>query len=247
MKYLAIAFGFLSILPVKTDDYRKGDIGRAAALYPFVGLIIGVIVGVVHVFLRGVFPTELNLAVTVALWAFLSGFLHLDGLSDCADALFYAGNPEKRIAILKDSRVGSFAVVTLILYFLIKSASLVSLPNDPIWTIFLISYASVLGRWIMIFIAHISQPIQSSTMGQEFKAGMKKSTLYLSLIVPVALALFGTYYFGPRILIAFIAVLLLGWAISAAARKRLGGFNGDVLGMSVELTELLCLLLFAIH
>jgi len=247
MKLLGVAFGFLSIFPVKSSDYIKGDIGRAAVYYPFVGLVIGVLVGFVHVLLQSFVPQTVNTVLSIALWAGLSGFLHLDGLSDCADALFYAGNTEKRLAILKDSRVGSFAAITLIFYLFLKAAAFDAVPVNPEWVIFLIAYASVMARWVMIFIALISEPARASGMGTEFKLGLQSSTWWISLLLPVAMTILGSYFFGLHILIAGAAVTLSGWGISQVAKRQLGGFTGDVLGMAVELSELLCLLVFAIR
>lgn len=247
MKLLGIAFGFLTIFPVKTDEYVKGDIGRAAVYYPFVGLAIGGIVGFIYILLLTIFTPLVAVMLSVALWAGLSGFLHLDGLADCADALFYAGNLEKRLAILKDSRVGSFAAITLILYFMIKTAAVSTLPMNPEWAIFLIAYASVMGRWVMLWIAMIGEPARASGMGTEFKIGLQQSTWSISLLLPVTMTILGSYFFGIRILLAGVAVVLFGWGISTVAKRQLGGFTGDVLGMSVELSELLCLLIFAIR
>ena len=247
MKLLGVAFGFLTILPVKTSDYEKGDIGRAAIYFPFVGLVIGVIVGVIFTLLQRFVTPLISAVISVTVWAGLTGFLHLDGLSDCADGLFFPGNIEKRFSILKDSRVGSFAVVILILYFLLKITTLETLPGNPEWAILLIAYASVMGRWVMTFIAQVSQPARSTGMGMEFKLGFQESTWWVSLLLPVAMTIFGSYLLGIHVLIAGLSVVLLGWGISKVAQKNLGGFSGDVLGMAVELSELLCLLIFAVR
>ena len=247
MKLFSIALGFLTIFPVKTSDYEPGDVGRAAVYYPFVGLIIGGIVGILHALSLTVFTPMISAALAVIIWAGLSGFLHLDGLSDCADALFYAGSMEKRLLILKDSRVGSFAVVLLVLYFLLKTAVFEPLPANPEWSIFLIAYASMMARWVMVFIGQISDPARPEGLGLEFKQGLQESKWWLSMLLPVTMTILGTYLLGLHILIAGLLVVLLGWLISRFSKRQLGGFTGDVLGMAVELCEVLCLLVFAVR
>ncbi|MEE4195365.1 MAG: adenosylcobinamide-GDP ribazoletransferase [Anaerolineae bacterium] len=247
MKLLGIALGFLTVIPIKNTDYEQGDIGRAAVYFPFVGLIIGVLVGFFHVLLREVLSPSISAILALTVWAGLSGFLHLDGLSDCADALFYAGSTEKRLMILKDSRVGSFSVVLLILYFLLKSRSFETLPGNIEWSIFLTAYAGVMARWVMVFIAQISDPARSEGLGREFKTGLQESHWWISLLLPVAMTILGSYLLGLHVLIAGGMVVLLGWAISRFVKRQLGGFTGDVLGMAVELSELLCLLVFAVR
>lgn len=247
MKLFSIALGFLTIFPVKTNDYEPGDIGRAAVYYPFVGLIIGGIVGILHALLLAVFTPMISAALALLVWAGLSGFLHLDGLSDCADALFYTGNKEKRLSILKDSRVGSFAVVLLVLYFLLKIAVFEPLPVNPEWSIFLIAYASMMARWVMVFIGQISEPARPEGMGLEFKQGLQASKWWFSLLLPFVMTILGSYLLGLHVLVAGVLVVLLGWLISRFSKRQLGGFTGDVLGMAVEMSEVLCLLVFAVR
>ena len=99
----------------------------------------------------------------------------------------------------------------------------------------------------MTFITQISEPARPMGLGAEFKAGFQQSTWWIALLLPVAMTIFGSYLLGLQVLIAGLSVVLLGWGVSRFAKRQLGGFTGDVLGLAVELSELLCLLIFAIR
>lgn len=248
MKLLGVAFDFLTILKIKASDYEKGDVGKAAIYFPFVGLVIGTLVGAIFVFLQYIVSPTLSAVIAVAVWAGLSGFLHLEGLAGCADAFFCQGDVEKRLSILKESHVGRVALGSVLLYFLMKTAAIEILPvGNPEWAIILVAYASVMGRWVIVFITQITEPARTTGLGAEMKSGFQPSTWYISLLLPVAMTILGSYLLNIHILIAGVLVVVLGYAISLLAKRQLGGFTGAVLGMAVELAELLCLLVFAIR
>ncbi len=121
MKYLSIAFNLLTTLPVRAPvDWQSGDTGRAAVWYPFVGLVIGALVALAYNLLHLFFPPVITAALTLTLWVILTGGLHLDGLADCCDGLLHASNPEKRLEIMKDSHMGAFGGIGLVLILLLK-------------------------------------------------------------------------------------------------------------------------------
>ena len=123
-------------------------VGAAAGWYPFVGLAIGVSVALANTLLHLFFPSLITAALTLTLWVILTGGLHLDGLADCCDGLLHASNPEKRLEIMKDSRMGAFAGIGLTLTLLLKFSALASLLTDKAVPVILL--AASLGRWFII-------------------------------------------------------------------------------------------------
>ena len=91
MKMLGLAVSFLTILPVRlAGAFQPGDLGRSAAWFPGVGLLIGGILAGGRLLFAQVFPDPLGATLVVALWAVITGGLHLDGLADCCDGLLAA-------------------------------------------------------------------------------------------------------------------------------------------------------------
>ena len=131
MKYLYIAFNLLTTLPIRApNDWNAGDSGRASVWFPLVGMVIGILVAAAHAIFGLWLPSLMTSALTVTVWAILTGGLHLDGLADCCDGLFHPSNAERRLEIMKDSRLGTFDGVGLVLVIVLKISAIVSLPTS---------------------------------------------------------------------------------------------------------------------
>src|SRR5688572_27216434 len=100
------AVGFLTIVPVPAGS--PGGLGRSAVWFPAVGLLLGLMLAAVDAALVRLFPPFLAAAILVALWALLTGGLHLDGLIDSCDALLASAPRERRLEILRDPHRGAF-------------------------------------------------------------------------------------------------------------------------------------------
>jgi adenosylcobinamide-GDP ribazoletransferase len=236
MKYLSIAFNLLTTLPVRAPaDWRAGDSGRAAGWYPFVGLAIGALAALAYTLLHLFFPTLITAALTLTLWVALTGGLHLDGLADCCDGLLHASNTEKRLEIMKDSRMGAFAGIGLTLTLLLKFSALASLPTDKAVPVILL--AASLGRWFIILAGF--QPLaRPGGMGADFSSGLRRSSLVWGGVIPIGLAIYlgipGVFSLGITFLVVFFILRFV--------RARIGGVTGDVFGLIVEIIETLTLI-----
>ncbi|HEY4908300.1 MAG TPA: adenosylcobinamide-GDP ribazoletransferase, partial [Methylomirabilota bacterium] len=124
MSYLVLAVRFLTIVPVPgREASTPGALGRAAWWFPVVGLALGACLVAADRLLSSVFPPLLEAILIVAVWKILTGGLHLDGLADAIDGI--AGrDPERRIAIMRDSHLGAFGAVALGLCLLISVGAL---------------------------------------------------------------------------------------------------------------------------
>ena len=234
---LALAVSFLTVLPAPQVPYQPGALGRAGRWFPAVGLVIGGLLAGSHWLLSQFFPPLLAAGLTVTLWAALTGGLHLDGLADCCDGLLAATSRERRLEIMRDPRTGAFAVVGLVLFLLLKVASLAALPAATA----VLLLAPTWARWLLLWVAR--QPLaRPSGLGADFAAGLSSRSQAWALILPVALLLsFPT----PKVLLAILVATGITWFVIRMARLRLGGVTGDVYGLVVELSELAVLLICA--
>lgn len=252
MNELRLAFGFLTTIPVGSGgSMRPGDLGRAAAWFPAAGLVIGAALAAVRLLFTQVFPDPLGAALVVAVWIWLTGGLHLDGLADCGDGLLSAAPPERRLEIMRDPRLGTFGGMALAMHLLLKIAAVsaiapASLPLSLTWPVsggwlaFLL--APVLARWLILLAAR--QPMaRPGGLGVAFAAGVSARSYLLSAVIPVVLLAAG----GLRALAAGVLALLAAFGVIRLARARLGGLTGEVLGLMVELVELSVLLAFAVR
>src|SRR5512140_2863519 len=143
---LLAAFQFLTVCPtIIRRLFTAEEMGRSVGFFPIVGLFLGGILLGVDSGLRFFLHPELAAVLVVAVWLVLTRALHFDGFLDIFDALFGGFTPERRLEIMKDSRVGAFGVAAGVLLLFAKVSAIASLANRP--TAFLL--APVLGRWAM--------------------------------------------------------------------------------------------------
>lgn len=249
MHALRIAISFLTTLALRPDgEIRRGDLGRAAAWFPTVGLLIGVLTAAALTLFHFLFAPLLCAALTIAVWVFLTGALHLDGLADCCDALFVSAPPQRRLEILRDPRRGAFGLTGLVLFLILKTAALASLietEGNGLWfaslanAITAILLATVFARWMVLFAAR--QPLaRQDGLGADLAMQLTPRSLLLAGLLPVL----WIAVTGVRGVIAAAAAALLVLIIVRFARTQLGGVTGDVFGLLIELVELTVLLVF---
>lgn len=235
MRALRVALGFLTAFPLESPaDLGREDLGRAAALFPLVGLMLGGALALGDRLLGLVFPPRLNAVLVVALWAALTGGLHLDGLADCCDGLLASATPGRRLEILRDARVGAFGAVGLVLFLLVKVSAVGAL-TDPRPLLL----APALGRWALL-IGGAMPPARREGLGAAFHAGLGRPALAVAAVTSAVAA----GLFGWRGLVAFLAAHAVVFGLLRLARARLGGVTGDVLGAACELAEASALLAF---
>ena len=144
MVSIIAAFQFLTIFPTLIKRmFTSQEMGRAVAWFPLVGVVLGLALYAVNVLARIVFPTSVSAALTLFAWIIFTRGFHLDGFMDTCDGLFGGWTPERRLEIMKDSRLGSFGVAGGILVLLTEYAALQS--SADLFPALMLS--TTLGRW----------------------------------------------------------------------------------------------------
>jgi adenosylcobinamide-GDP ribazoletransferase len=194
--------------------------------------VIGVLLALVMDILHGSGLWVAALAV-LAVWIFVTGALHLDGLGDVADALGAShGRPERFFAVLGDPHAGSFAIVAIALQLVAKLVLIAHLPPAMApWALILIP---AWARWGTLI---CSKTLLSLKPG--LGASIANSVSWPVIAGWGLLLAFAGMFGVPSTLLALIIVP----AIAFYWQWRLGGITGDCLGASIEVTE--TLLLFA--
>lgn len=238
---LALAFGLLTRLPVPQGGaVDEQTLGRALHWYPVVGLVIGLILAAVAVF---PLPNLLAAALIVALWAALTGALHLDGLADCADAWVGGmGDRERTLRILKDPACGPMGVTALVLALLLKTTAVATLLEAE-GTVAL-ALIPLLARVLLIPAFTATPYVRAGGMGQNLARDWCAEGL--AIVVTLSLLLLSWWLPLPLLASWLLATGLLFAAWRRAMMHRLGGFTGDGAGALVELAETLLLLVSAV-
>jgi len=235
---LLSAFALLSRLPL--PNHRGTGAGSAWA-WPLVGAVVGAFgaaLASVALWL-GVTP-GVTAALVLSLGAMLTGGLHEDGLSDTADGLYGGWTKARRLEIMKDSRVGSYGVLALVLVTLARWSALTALlvyggPTHAHWAALVATGA--LSRapmaLIMALLPNARGEGLSHATGQPGPA-VALAALGLSAGIAVLLT-------GLTGLVMVAAALGVGVLLSISALRRIGGQTGDILGASQQLAEAACL------
>jgi adenosylcobinamide-GDP ribazoletransferase len=231
----ALAVSLLTIVPVRARHDPRG-LGPAAIWFPLVGAAVGAAGGAVRVLAdRPLGPTVAAVLATATLIV-ATGALHQDALADCADGLGVRGDRTRRLEVMRDSAIGAFGTLALILWAALTIAVLAALPRAD--ALADMALAAGLGRWAAVAHAALVRPARADGLGAAFTPGMPATAL------ATAIALAGAATHGTPGLAAAATAALVAAAISAWAKRTLGGRTGDTLGATVALAELAALTMF---
>lgn len=231
MRSLLVACRYLTVLPVPGGSV-PGDLGRAAGWFPVVGLLLGLALAGTAIALDFLLPPLVVAVLLVALWAGLTGGLHLDGLADAVDGLGGGWSREEALAIMRDARIGAYGVTAIVLVLALKTAALASLPPGMRWRALLV--APVLGRLGPLVLARLCPPARAEGAGHAFGLAVGTQSLGAAVLVAAAVAVGLVGPWGALLLAAAAANAV---AFALYLRYRLGGLTGDCLGALVEVSE----------
>jgi adenosylcobinamide-GDP ribazoletransferase len=236
-----LALSLLTRFPVPAlADVSDQDSGWSALFYPVIGLLIGLLLVVPLLVLQHASP--LTPAILVLIWVLVTGGLHLDGLADSADAWlggFSQGvaDEEKTHAILKDSALGMAGVVAIVCVLLLKYAAIASLLQVSHLSggnVLSIMMAPVIGRTIILLLFQSTDYKRENGLASVIVANLPANAAGVIILLCFAIALLVSAGGLLFVLIGF-------WLLRRLMILRLGGFTGDTVGASVEITELLWL------
>jgi cobalamin 5'-phosphate synthase/cobalamin synthase len=229
MTRLLAALAFLTRVPI-LRTFDASEVGRSALVFPLVGAGIGLLQLVALRLLRPHLPSLVVAVLVVALSAWVTRGLHLDGLADFADGLGGGATREDALRIMRDPAVGAFGVVALVLVLFVKIAAVDALPSPEALVL-----APALARWTAVPVGFfLPYARESEGLGAAMTAGTGRVELLGATVLAVSLSLFFPWKLA---IFSWAAALLVSVFVGAMARRRLGGMTGDVLGANVELAE----------
>lgn len=240
IRSMRAAMAFLTVIPVATAGGGSGErLGRA--YFPAVGALVGLVAGVGFALSAAVIPPLIAAVAATAVMAVLTGALHLDGLADAADGLFGGGDVARRLEVMRDSRVGSFGLVAVVLVLVGEVAALASM--SPARAIVALVIAGALSRWALLLVIAAVPYIRQSGLGVAAGGPHRPFDLVLGSAITAIVCLLD----WRRALAAVLVVALIAVVVGAIARRRIGGATGDVYGATAELSQLGVLVVFAAH
>lgn len=248
-----MALGNFSILPCPKNVWKEERKKYMLMTMSLVGLIIGIIqLGVFSILwnamVRGVLIDNGFVIVSIMFIIpfVLTGFIHLDGFMDCCDAILSRRDIKERQRILKDSTVGAFAVISVVILFIISFSAMYSIiaSSNPFLKLGVFAGIMTLVRAMASFDIMRITPIETSQYAYKHRENKDKKTervtIIIGIVVSFAVTVFAQWMFGmgEACIIAILISALFQLLSRKVAVKNLGGINGDIGGFSIVIGEL---------
>src|SRR6267142_6186464 len=228
-----VAIQFLTRLPVpRALNSSETDIGKAAAFFPLIGVIVGGVAALAFVVLQRVLPLPASVLFAIVLAAFLTNGFHEDGLADSFDGFGGGWTKDRVLEIMRDSRIGTYGTLALIFVILGKLTFLSLLPPGQIWRWLIVAHTA--SRWTILPLCACLPHARAEGQGKlvATQVGILEITigtftlLMVFILLPWQAAL-------AALLVTTLVTLLSGLFF----RTRLQGITGDCLGATNQLTE----------
>ncbi|WP_462409703.1 adenosylcobinamide-GDP ribazoletransferase [Neobacillus sp. Marseille-QA0830] len=241
---LLIGLQFFTAVPItKTFSMDEAHLKRTVQAFPLLGLLQGIVYSGIFFIIISYTPFS-HLAAAFLLWLLticLTGGIHLDGWMDASDAYFSYQDQEKRLIIMKDPRIGAFGVLSVIILLSTRFLFIYEITGyvHPLLFI-LIASIPFLGKTVMGILLLTVQAAKKEGLGHLFQSAATVKVLW---VYPIYLLLLyvAVVLVNVKFLLAVVLVLVSACCLVFSRRKAVecfGGITGDVLGASVEGTEL---------
>ena len=238
---VALALGLLTRLPVTVRHRARG--ARAAWAWPLAGATLGGLAALAGALVLALgLPAPVAGLIALGALVMLSGGLHEDGLADTADGLWGGWTPARRLEIMRDSRIGSYGVVALVLSLGLRGVALaLAFAGGAVAGAVALIVAAMLSRAAMAAVMAALPPARADGLAQRQGRPPRAAVALAAALAGVAALAFA----GGAGIIAALAASLAAMAVAGLARTKIGGQTGDVLGavqQVAEIAALLCLL-----
>ena len=235
---LALAIGYFTRIPMPAHpNFTERALRRSAVFFPLVGAIVGAMLTAIYFLLSVVFSTEVSVLITLTAGFFLTGGFHEDGWADTFDGLGGAFTREKKLAIMSDSRIGTYGTLALWSLLSLKAFALFELLPKAGAGAWLMMHC--ISRWAamapMVFLPYVktgptkAKPVVQTMSAWRWALAATPAALCIGLL--------------PELWLATAAALLFIIPCGLVfLHRQLGGYTGDTLGAMQQASELLLVL-----
>jgi len=248
LRLFFVALQFFTRVPVpRWVGHEPQWLNASARHFPAVGLFVGGVAALAWWGGRQLFPAGVAAWLTLATTVWLTGAFHEDGFADTCDGLGGAVDRERALAIMKDSRIGSYAAVGLVLLLALKASALAALPVA--WGVGALLFAHTASRTAAValirFLPYAGDVAQAKAkpLAQRIAASGLIVACGWSVAAGTALMLCSEGVWTAAVAASAAVAALVALGCERWFRRRLGGFTGDTLGATQQIGE--CLMLLA--
>lgn len=237
MRAAIIAFSMYSRIPMPMFEWKEEDMKYAMCFFPAIGMVIGAVFYGMFLLLSWLLlGSFLAAGILLAVPIFITGGIHMDGFMDTCDARASYGDREKKLAILKDTHTGAFAVIFGALYLILYAAACLELDRE---TAMLVSIGFVISRSLSGLSTVTFPEARKHGMLADFMKDARKKTVAVCMLVIFFLTAFLELLFGGICggIVVITTVLIFLWYRHMAVQE-FGGVTGDLAGFFLQICEL---------
>lgn len=240
MTSIIAAFQFLTIFPTIINRmFTSQEMGRAVAWFPLVGIALGFLLYGVNYLAQIFFPISVSATITLFAWIIFTRAFHLDGFMDTCDGLFGGFTPERRLEIMKDSRMGAFGTIGGILVLLTKYTALHSSVN----LFAALILATTLGRFASPIAIYFFPYVRENGLGFEMKQQVTLKEIVIASLITGITCLFIS---SPLSFLLMLASVVISVLLSLYVMRLISGLTGDIYGTITTVVEMFVLIIFTI-
>lgn len=235
------AMGFFTRIPVPAwVPWSMERLNHSARYFPLIGWIVGLIGAGSLVLFALVLPVAIAVLLSMAVTIRLTGAFHEDGWADTCDGFGGGWNTSQALSIMKDSRIGTYGTVGLVLMLLAKASALAHLASESPWLAAVaLLVAHPLSRLASTSLIYTMDYVREDELSKAKPLARKLGRHELAIaafsgLLPLLLLP------PARALLVCLLVALATLLAARAFRRKLGGYTGDCLGAAQQVTELVC-------
>jgi adenosylcobinamide-GDP ribazoletransferase len=231
---LLAAFAFLTRLPTPRYNHDALTLARASKFFPLVGFVLAIPAYGVYWLLSGHAATSVRCVLVLCLLVLLTGGLHEDGLADVADGFGGGWTRERVLEIMRDSRIGSYGALALVLSVLIRFVLLTNLSPERFWPY--LAGAHILCRWSTLplsFLLPAARRVDGKGASVAQKVSRSSFIIGTILMVVLCVPLLKLEFWAP-----LLSSIFLVFVSASYYRHRIGGVTGDCFGATNQLVEI---------
>ncbi len=239
LKKLCYALTFYTIIPSPIYiDYTKHKLSDVSMYLPIIGWLVGLFSWLVYYVAQLILPQSIAVVLSITSAIIITGGLHEDGLADTCDAFGGGYSKDQILNIMKDSSIGAFGTISLILVILIKYLSLIEVNN--------IAYTLIAGhsisRYICITFMYTDVYILKANSKCNINSKLSFTRLLLASffgLIPLIL------YYDYKVIFILVPMFILRQLAKYIFIRKIGGYTGDLLGAVQQISEVLFYLIMA--
>lgn len=245
LRLFLTAVQFFTRIPVPAwVGHSAIQLNQAARYFPLVGLWVGGLAAAVFWLSAWVLPLTLAVALSMLASILITGAFHEDGLSDFMDGMGGGYSRERILAIMKDSHVGAYGVITLVLALLLKFQSLQAFSNTHSFGLLAVTLvaAHVISRLMAVSIMMTQQYVREDDSARAKPAARALSLSSFAIAVSTGVIAIALLWVAGADLLSIVSALacalMLRVYLGLMLQKKLGGYTGDCLGAVQQITEI---------